>query len=501
MVCLDSRGYLNNLVISLNMLRLNFSNMSWEDVNSFGDTRAELGLSKGCLYYTLPEDQSLYVFDVEDKSTMTILPCSKLPTPWFSSQWIMMPQPNISVADGGRIMEILSSEVRPVNYTRKGKEMEEITSADGSENLSKKQMVEDLKEARPWMVVNEDIVDSIASHLHPVDFLHFRAVCKANKVPIMKQISGVIRSTYLTPWLLFSTENSTRYNFVDPMHNNEKYLMNLPELLAGAIIRCQKSGWLLMSKGRYTFFFYNPFTKESIQLPELPRGCVIAGVTFSSLPTCSDCVVFGIAQQNQEEISIYTIKRGADSWRILSFQNSDLEKYMPTFNEPVFHKGAYFVVDFNGTLGVYNEGSWKILEKPRGYSNSAYVSFLVECEDELLLVPILGFSVTVFRLDSLEMVWQKVESLGKHMLFINFYACLSAVAPKSCMENKVYFPRLHDERILYYSLETGSYHSVGSTHSAKDCFDTKGWTNCTWIEPNWSRSTSQELDWLNNNPL
>lgn len=71
---------------------------------------------------------------------------------------------------------------------------------------------------------------------------------------------------------------------------------------------------------------------------------------------------------------------------------------MPTFNEPVFHKGAFFAVDFNGTLGVYNEGSWKILEKPRGFSNSAYVSFLVECEDDLLLVRILGFSVTVFWL-------------------------------------------------------------------------------------------------------
>ncbi|XP_026444720.1 uncharacterized protein LOC113345069 isoform X2 [Papaver somniferum] len=285
MVCLVSRGYLNNLVISLNMLRLNFSNMSWEDVNSFGDTvlflgkntnaycsAAELGLSKGYLYYTLPKDQSLYMFDVEDKCTTTILPCSNLPTPWYSLQWIMMPQPTASVADGGRIMDILSSKVGPINNTRKGNEMEEITIADDSENLTKKkQMVEDLKEARPWMVVNEDIVDSIASHLHPVDFLHFRAVCKANKVPIMKQISGVIRSTYLTPWLLFSTENATRNNFVDPMHNNEKYLMNLPELLAGAIVRCQKGGWLSMSK---------------------------------------DCVVFGIAQKNKEEVSIYIIKKG-----------------------------------------------------------------------------------------------------------------------------------------------------------------------------------------------
>ncbi|KAI3950141.1 hypothetical protein MKW98_008586 [Papaver atlanticum] len=509
MVCLDKRGYLNYLVVSINVSRLDFSSMSWKEVNTLGDTvlflglntnacrsAAELGLSKGYLYYTLPKDQSLYMFDVEDKCITTTLPCSNLLTPWFSSQWIMMPQPTVSVAVGGQVIENGSSKVRQDDYTTKAKETEEIITEDLIEK--------DLAEPGPWVVVNEDIVESIASHLHPVDFLHFRAVCKANKLPIMKPISGALRSTYLTPWLLFSTENATRYNFVDPMHNSEKYLMNLPELLAGAIIRCQKGGWLLMSKGRFTLFFYNPFTKETIQLPELRNGYGFAGISFSSLPTCSDCAVFGITQQNEEEISIHMTLRGADHWRFRLIQNNDLEKHinasinMPTYNGPIFHKGAFYCVDFNGTLGIYND-SWKVLERPRGFSNAAYVSFLVECEDELLLVQILGVSVKIFRLDSLKMVWRKVKSLGKHMLFINFTSCLSAVAPKSWMENKVYFPRLHNEQIFYYSLETGSYHSVGSKHSAKDYFDTKGWTNCTWIEPNWSRSTSKQLDWLNNN--
>ncbi|KAI3950140.1 hypothetical protein MKW98_008585, partial [Papaver atlanticum] len=292
MLCLDKSGYLNYLVVSINV--------------------SELGISKGYLYYTLPEDQSLYMFDVEDKCTMTSLPCSKLPTSWFSSQWIMMPQPTVS--------------------------------EDDNENRRKKQKMENLDEPRPWMVINDDIVASIASHLHPVDFLHFRAVCKATKLPIVKQISGAMRSTYLTPWLLYSTENATRNNFVDPMHNNEKYLMNLPELLAGAVVRCQKGGWLLISKGRFTLFFYNPFTKETIQLPALQSGCCFAD----------------------------------DRWIFLFFENSDLEKFMPTFNEPVFHKGFFYCVDFNGTLGVFNEASWKVLNNPHGYSNAAYVSFLVE---------------------------------------------------------------------------------------------------------------------------
>ncbi|RZC63177.1 hypothetical protein C5167_024950 [Papaver somniferum] len=117
MVCLDKRGYIDYLVVSINMSRLDFSKMSWVEVNSLGDkvlflgentnaccSAAELDLSKGCLYYTLLKDKSLYMFDVEDKCITTILPCSKLPTPWFSSEWIMMPL-TVSVADGGRIME------------------------------------------------------------------------------------------------------------------------------------------------------------------------------------------------------------------------------------------------------------------------------------------------------------------------------------------------------------------------------------------------------------
>ncbi|XP_026412886.1 uncharacterized protein LOC113308635 [Papaver somniferum] len=512
MMCLDRRGYVN-VVVSIDVSRLDFSKMSWEEVNRLGDTvlflgqstkcfcsAAALGLSKGCLYYTLPEDQSLYMFDVEDKCTTTILPCSNLPTPCYSSQWIMMPLPTFSVAVEGRIVENMSSKVRQDDYTVKAKKTEELIIKDDNENPRKRQKKEILQEPR-WGVIHVDIVESIASHLHPVDVLHYRAVCKANKVPIMKKISGAIRSTDLTPWLLYSTENSTQYNFVDPMHNNEKYLMKLPELLEGASIRCQKGGWLLMSKGRFTLFFYNPFTKETIHLPGLSPGYEFAGVTFSSLPTCSDCVVIGINQQNEEDISICIIQRGANTWIFRSFQNSNLEKYMPTFIAPVIDKGHFFCADFNGTLGDMHGGDFEVVERPPGHSNAAYVSFLVKCETELLMVQMLGMSVTIYRLDSLNMVWQKVESLGKHMLFISFTSCLSAVAPKSCMENKVYFPRLHGDRILYYSLETGSYHSVGSMHCAKDYFDTKCWTNCTWIEPNCSHSTSKELNWLNKNPL
>ncbi|OVA04482.1 Protein of unknown function DUF295 [Macleaya cordata] len=201
--------------------------------------------------------------------------------------------------------------------------------------------------------------------------------------------------------------------------------MSLSEMLVGATIRFSKGGWLLMSKGRKTLFFYNPFTKAAIQLPDLPEIYSFTGIAFSSLPTSSDCVVFGIAQDDWFEISIFVC------------------------NIHLRHcTGKRFLED--GFI-------WKVLAKPRKHFNVVYPSFLVECDRKLLLVDLgpLGKSVEIFSLDFSKMVWVKVESLGKHMLFISNTSCLSAIAPNSCMENKIYLARLHGEEILFYSLGTG----------------------------------------------
>ncbi|KAI3959486.1 hypothetical protein MKW98_019076 [Papaver atlanticum] len=367
--------------------------------------------------------------------------------------------------------------------------------------------------AIPWNVLNADMVGLIAkNYLHRLDYIHFRLASKANRdvMPMVKLTSScTTRCTDLSPWLVFSRDKCHDvYNFVNPMHNNENYLMHLPDLV-GATIRFQKGGWLLMSKGLTSIFFYNPFTREKINLPDLPVDMYsFSGITFSSSPTSSDCIIFAIEQMPasdgmSNEIYIYFITRGAALWSICNFPNPNTEKFMPLHNTPVFYNGVFYCVDYNGTLGVFNleDCSWKVLEKPPHQQFSGmYPSFLVECAGQILLVNLghLGASVRVYRLDFLKMEWDVVGNLGKHMLFIGYTSCFSAIAPNRRMENKIYFPRLclNGEGILFYSLETGNYHSFGIQHSANNFYDTEGWyTNCTWIEPNWSKA--QVLDWLN----
>ncbi|OVA04480.1 Protein of unknown function DUF295 [Macleaya cordata] len=478
--------------------------MALEEVKSLGDhvlflgknttascSAAELGLTRGCLYYTLPEDQSFYKFEVEDHGITVILRCLKLPTTWFEADWMMMPTTvRVTYGRRTRIEDIVGKDEEEYNIIEAERNKTSINN-DEMENQGQKHNEGELEEARPWGILNEDIVELIASNLHPVGYIYFRAVCKANRsiIPAVYRRSsstGIIKTRNLSPWLVFSIDSDTIYNFVDPMHNNQKYLMNLSELLIGASIRFSKCGWLLMSKGRKTLFFYNPFTRATIQLPDLPKAYGFVGMSFSSLPTSSDCVVFGIAHDPWYELSIFIIARGNDFWRSRIFLNNNLEKYMPCINNPVFYDGAFYCLDYNGTLGVFSledDFIWKVLAKPREHFNAVYPRPL-------------GKSVGIFRLDFSKMVWVKVESLGKLMLFISNTSSLSAIALDSRMENKIYFPRLHGEGILFYSLETGWYHSLGSQHSAKDFYDTKELLNCTWIEPNWSQTTEQELDWL-----
>ncbi|RZC49865.1 hypothetical protein C5167_018288 [Papaver somniferum] len=85
------------------VLRLDFSTKEWKEVTCLGDhvlfisknTRAccsasKLGLTSGCLYYTLPKDQGLYKFEVQSSGNSVILPCLMLPKTWFPSDWIMI---------------------------------------------------------------------------------------------------------------------------------------------------------------------------------------------------------------------------------------------------------------------------------------------------------------------------------------------------------------------------------------------------------------------------
>ncbi|XP_026449077.1 uncharacterized protein LOC113349328 [Papaver somniferum] len=214
-------------VASTRIFKLDFSSMTWVLLKSLGDhvlfmctnkeavdlysskcystssascSVADMGLERGCLFYTLPEDQTLYVYEVEDSGTTTILPCLHLPTPWFQPTWMMMPTTVDRHVPGKRISipDLLVSQ-------------DTTATSIGKENMSRlNDTVGELEAVKQWDFLNDyDSTEEIASFLHPVDYVHFRIACKQNSIffPALNQISASTRTTattYLSPWLICS---------------------------------------------------------------------------------------------------------------------------------------------------------------------------------------------------------------------------------------------------------------------------------------------------------
>ncbi|XP_026379851.1 uncharacterized protein LOC113274672 [Papaver somniferum] len=537
------RGDYEHLVTKILVSRLDFNSLTWEVMKSSRDhvffisyldttdderyivptdskryldttdTRlsclaSDLGLSTGCVYFTLKCDLSVYKYDLEDESVSVSLPCPDVPTPWLSPTWLMIP--TYSRDDDSRITTDLTLGSLKYEDVEKVIKATENKTSTVDEDDDK----EDIKEAGLLIKLNDDIVWAMSSFLHRVDCIHLRVVSKKYRSVIdLRRYSSArtVKNTDTSPWLFFPKNDRSILNFVNPMHNNENYFLNIPKLLKGSRIRFSKGGWLLMSTKRKILFFYNPFTKSTVRLPNLPDISDFTGISFSSLPTCSDCLVFAIIKELiVDQVRIFFIKRGNKDWSYDLYDNVYLPsnkinlKFELTLNNPVFYQGRFYCVDNNGALGVFNyehsNMSWEILSMITPPNcGFIYNSYLVECEGKLLSVLLgrLGHWVRIYRLNESMMVWIEVKHLGKHMLFLSSTSCISAIAPTSQMENKIYFPRLHNEEILYYSLETGMYHSVGSNHSAKDFHDSREKLHCSWIEPNWSEISDHYLDWLN----
>ncbi|KAI3927986.1 hypothetical protein MKW98_023587 [Papaver atlanticum] len=346
--------------------RLDFASKESKMVTCLGDhvlfigknTRAccsasKLGLTSGCLYYTLPDDQGLYKFEVQSSGNSVILPCLKLPRQWFSSDWIMILdgrqqeeeegdsmgkavesessimvyEKNENGKDGGfeetSPWDILNAVILPcllcfpsdwikILDGRQHEEEKEDCMREAVENglsiiayeKNENEMDGGFEEASPWDILDAYSRELVASYLHPLDYVHFRSVCKTIRalMPVSKPMfatTSITTTSNLFPWLVFCGDNNdTIYNFVIPVRNNEYYLLKFSELLLGATICFQKDGWLLMSR-KEILFFYNPFTRETINLPHLPGHHFSSSICFCSLPTSANCIIFAIDQSEQ----------------------------------------------------------------------------------------------------------------------------------------------------------------------------------------------------------
>lgn len=307
-----------------------------------------------------------------------------------------------------------------------------------------------------------DVLEVIAKRLNVIDYLHFRATNRLFRLATpsiqWRSSSSMSMSRFddlsLSPLFVFS-DMDTVFTLVHPKHGLKyKYIINLPQdnlnakignLKMGCEICYSVDGWILLLSGVESYpFFFNPFTKKMLSVTSGPRA--IRHITQTM------------------NIPLYNISIA-------------------------FHNGLYYYLTRIGVLGFVEEIAGRY-ERWNEFACqvpcTAYINnFLVECDGNLLSVfegPY-GKWVQVYKFNESTMTWIKVENLQNHMLFVG-RTSFSAVPNISGMENKIYFPRLYDQNILFYSLESNSYHTF--ENEVVNFHNVRQHLNSSWIVPRWN---------------
>lgn len=276
------------------------------------------------------------------------------------------------------------------------------------------------EQIRDWSSLPIELLSLISSSLSPDNFERFCCVCKQwNLVPSLPVPCPTQCPIPRSEWLmLYRGGSKMELSFFHPLYK-DTYRMDIPEL-SGALLRCSKDGWLLMSRGNHSVFFFNPFTKAKIDLPNLPHNYYFYSMSFSCAPTSSKCMVFGI-YASFEYVKFSIISRGQEEWTCDRFQGE--QEFHHSNTNTVFYNELVYCLSEDGTLGTFNpkDFSWKALRNPEKIRHFVFESYLMECDGKLLAVFVgkKGRGVSVYTLDDSKMAWERVHDLGNKMLFVS----------------------------------------------------------------------------------
>ncbi|KAL6523449.1 hypothetical protein OROGR_017052 [Orobanche gracilis] len=496
-------SHANDKVIAVAIHKLDLSTRVWHKMESIKDRVFFISIpisggssfvcqainpeiEGGRVYIAVPKHNFVYIYNIQDKNLMISQPFLNLPQDQRShSTWFM-------------------SDLRMIGSIKEDIGKSQIREKENNDEIHSKMAdvtITDSKFALPL-----DMVEVIAKHITiGIDYLHFRAANKLfrSSAPLIRRRSSspalsVSRFDHLSLSPLFVYfEKGNVLTFVYPM-NGLKYKYNITLTMVDPQQDCEicysKDGWLLMVVNKRSSFFFNPFANEQERrLADGPDDKLLNTwcIAFSHPPTSSQCVVVELESYPSQVFGHVTYP-GQNRWTRIHF--ADLN--FPFYNtSPVFRKGAFYYLNDEGKLGILKvaegEDRQEVAADLGEVDNLCapctdyYNCFLVECNDDLLSVfeGYFGKWIRVFKLDESTMTWIEVENLENHMLFVG-HTSFSAVAHVPGMENKIYFPKFYMDNIVFYSLETKKYHTLGS-NEVVNFHDMKEHVNSSWIEPRW----------------
>ncbi|PWA45640.1 hypothetical protein CTI12_AA515810 [Artemisia annua] len=367
---------------------------------------------------------------------------------------------------------------------------------DKADEIVVRRIMDDVVELNESHLLNLPfhLLEMILDHCVGVEYMNFRATCKRCHIaaPLIKwrdksALRRLSNYSVVSPWLMVVDQEQGIITCTDPMLGDKYFMKKFNERVLCNKILCSRFGWLLYYNDAPMLVFYNPFTSDIRELP--PLGNYYGRFCFSAPPTSPDCVVVGFSRSN---IYIHYVAR-EQTWRAIHLDFGDAHPY----SFPTFYGRDLYALCKEGKLGIlkYMGGedySWEkdVSRAPTSSCTSHASHFLTKCNQNLLLV-IVGFSgesVEVFNLNSTK-EWEKIDGLGRHMIYISGTTCLCIEAKYPHMENKIYFPQLHSKskRAVFYSLETCKYDTF-NPKSIEEKFVRTSYEihPHAWIEPTWS---------------
>ncbi|KAL5718497.1 hypothetical protein ACHQM5_011394 [Ranunculus cassubicifolius] len=483
-VCRICLGMSTMIVQHFDVFKLDLSTMDWVKVESLGGMIFLVGASysvsvspsvfgaKGnCIYFFADQRTNLYCFDMDDNTIKIIQPCPTKFTKWGGPYWVV-PDCKMQVKREVAVVEVTENKVYKEEWGQ-------------------------------WKDLQVDHLELILQSLVLRDCIRFRLVCKPwmTMKPLSRPFNLLTQSDpQHLPWLISLANNKNDVcHFYHPIYT-DSYVMNIPQL-EGAFVLHANFGWLLLTKAiNSSIFFFNPFTKETITLPEIEEESFycLENISFSAPPTSSDCIVFGLGQGRVHRVYMLAYRKHENRW--ISYYYEVPYAFIPSHCNPVFHGGVFYSLSKDGMLGVFNpsgEDKWRVyldLSVPDVNSSSAGSialdssrSYITESDGDIFAVFMgyLGKPVSVYKLYKSEkkVKWIKVQSLGNRVMFVSHTTSLLIPAKLKGTENRIYLPRFKKNASVFYSLTSGSYHSFGEDSQA-DWIDTCEHWNCTWLLTN-----------------
>ncbi|KAI9079049.1 hypothetical protein K1719_039001 [Acacia pycnantha] len=173
-------------------------------------------------------------------------------------------------------------------------------------------------EERPWADLQFDLLSIISNRLGLIDLLSFRAVCNYWR-SASSQASAEIESSKAQLWFLLYGETVECCLLTYP----GRYRIQIPEMVESTCL-ASLVGWLLLyRKNSNSLFFFCPFSRAKIEIPQCPLIVEQSQsgsdsdlyAAFSYYPTDPDCtLVVVIKRKNDAKMKLCMLHRGESEW-------------------------------------------------------------------------------------------------------------------------------------------------------------------------------------------